>query len=288
VGARADDHIGPGLDQLLCQRLLLGVRAGLRLRAPVHVHDHGVSRAPHLLDLAHELRRVNGRGNARLGRRGRPRVDQVVGDHLRRRDDRHPLSADRHPVGGEGLCRRAADADDGEAGLGGDGQVLRQALRPTVHTVVVGLGGHGDRGALESRDGRRGCVEDVRLALRFRARPVGHRCLDVHHLELGSVEELGDARAEGRRRVLGQALAHIAREVHVAPEAEGDGLPVAGPVRVERRVLREVLGGDDSMVGRDGLGRRARTAREEREIDQQEEDEGAAHCELAAPAHDPS
>ena len=124
VGARADDDVGPRLDELLRQWLLLGVRAGLGLGAPVHVDDHGVRRAPHLLDLAHQLGRVDRRGHAGLGRRRRPRADQVVGDHLRRRDDRHALAVDRHPVGREGLRRGVADADDRVAGLRGDRQVL--------------------------------------------------------------------------------------------------------------------------------------------------------------------
>ena len=112
-----------------------------------------------------------------------------------------------------------------------------------VHAVIVGLGGHGDRGALEGRDGRGRRVEDVRLALGLGARPVGHRGLEVDHAELGPGEELRDGRAEGRRGVLGQVGADGAREVDVAAEAERDGLAVAGPVRVERGVLREVLRG---------------------------------------------
>ena len=105
VGARADRHVGPRLDELLRQRLLLRAGTGLRLGAPVHVDDHGVGRAPRLLDLADELGRIDRRSDARLGGRGRPRVDQVVGDHLRRRDDRDPLAVDGDPVRGESLCR---------------------------------------------------------------------------------------------------------------------------------------------------------------------------------------
>ena len=69
-------------------------------------------------------------------------------------------------------------------------------------------------------------------------------------LQLRPGEELGDGGAEGGGGVLGQVLADDTGEVDVAAEAERDGLAVALPVGVERRVLREVLGGDDGVVGR--------------------------------------
>ena len=150
VGAGADHDVGPRLDQLLGQRFLLGVRAGLRLGAPVHVDDHGVRRLPRLLDRA---------APAGSGRSPRPRR---VGSTWRSRcvtrlsamtwvaakmATRCPLIGD--PVGREGLRRGVADAEDGILAWWRSSG-LRQSLRPAVHAVVVGLGGDRHRGALSA------------------------------------------------------------------------------------------------------------------------------------------
>ncbi len=68
MGAGSDDEVGPGLDELLRQRLLLRVRAGLRLGTPMDIDNDGVRRATCLLDLAHQLGRVDRRRHAGLGR----------------------------------------------------------------------------------------------------------------------------------------------------------------------------------------------------------------------------
>ena len=73
--------------------------------------------------------------------------------------------------------------------------------------------------------------------------------LQVHHAQLGPGEELGDRRARARSRGSWPGSAPTAPgEVHVAAEAEGHGLAVALPVGVERRLLREPLGGDGGVV----------------------------------------
>ena len=125
MGIGADHDVGTGLHELLRQRPLLGVRAGLRLGAPVDVDDHCVGTAAHLLDLADQLGRVDGGGDAALAIAVAVQVETrlsamtwvaaMIGDAL-------PVDGD--PVGGEGLCRVAADPDDRVAGLRGDGQVL--------------------------------------------------------------------------------------------------------------------------------------------------------------------
>ena len=51
MGVGAHHDVGAGVDELLGERLLLGVGAGLGLGAPVHVNDHRVGRLAHLLDL---------------------------------------------------------------------------------------------------------------------------------------------------------------------------------------------------------------------------------------------
>ena len=288
VGIRPDHDVRPGLDQLLGERGLLGVRTRLGLGTPVHVDDHGVGRPPHLLDLTDELGGIDGRGHPWLCSGGGPRTHQVVGDDLRRRDDGDALPIDGHPVGREGLRGVVADPDDRVLVLRRDGEVLRKPLGPAVEAVVVGLRGQGDGGALERGDRRSGSIEDVLLVLRFGTRAVGHGRLEVHHAQVGSREQVRNGGAECGGGVLGQALADRSREVHVPGEAQADRLPVALPVRIEGRVLREAFCRGDVVRGCGRRRRRTRTAGEEDQVDQQEEDQDPADGELAPPAHDPA
>ena len=295
--AAAQEHVGVGsyndvrsrLDQLLGQRLLLGVRTGLGLGAPVDVDDHRVGRAPDLLHLAYQRGRVDRRSDAPLCRRGGPGADEIAFNDLRSGDDRDPLSVDGDPVRRERLRRVVADADDGEGGLRGDRQILREPLGPAIEAVVVRLGYDVDARALERGDRGWRSVEGVLLVLGLGADVVvGEHGLEVHHAQLCARQQLRDRCSERRRGVLGQAAADDAGEVHVTAEREGDRFAASFPVWIERGVLGEGL--IDRRMGGRRRGSRclSRSAGEEHEEDQQEEDQGAAGGELAPASADPA
>ena len=110
--------------------------------------------------------------------------------------------------------------------------------RPAILAVVVGLGDERHAGALERVDdgGRR--VEDELLALRVGAGAVGQGGLVVDHGQVGAREQLRHRGTESVGGVGRQPVPQggAGREVDVAPEGEGHGLPVTLPVRVEPRI----------------------------------------------------
>ena len=194
---------------------------------------------------------VGGR-QARLRGGGRPRRLQVGVDDLGGDDDGDPLTLDGRLVRREGLCDVLPDAHDREFRLCPDGDRLLQAGDAAVLAVVVRLRHERDAGVLEGGHRGRRCVEDICLRLRRRARPLGERGFEVDHRQCGAGEELRHGRAEGCRRVVGQAITEIGsgREVDVAAERERHRLAVAGPVGIEPWVLLR------RRVGRGGRRRR--------------------------------
>ena len=112
--------------------------------------------------------------------------------------------------------------------------------RAAVEAVVVGLGDEGDPGALQGGDGRCGRIEDVLLVLRLGAGAVGHHALEVHHAQLVPAKSWGMVVPRAVEGSEARLCPTVPCEMDVAAEAQGHRVPVAGPVRVQRRVLGEV------------------------------------------------
>ncbi len=283
VGVGAHHDVCAGLHQHLGQRLLQRVGARIELGAPVEVDDHGVGRLARRLHRGDEVVHVVGGRQAGLRRGRRPRRLQVGVDDLGRRDDRDALSVDRRGVGGVGLRRVLADAEDRVTRLGPGGERRLQAGRAAVLSVVVGFGDQRHAGALERGHHGRRRVEDVLLRLRVRAGAVGQRRLVVDHRQVGTREQLGHRRPQGVGRVGGQ------------PVARGWSRPGSGrhPRRRRSRTARHPASPDrgggsppGAVVTRDGGPPRRGSARRPRDAPaagrHQDEGEGERHQ-----AHDP-
>ena len=201
-------------------------------------HD-GVCRPSSRLPGRDQVIDVVGRRQTGLGGGGGPRCLQIRVDDLGGRDDGDVLPVDRCLIRRERLRRVLADAENGVPALLLGGQGHLQPGGAAILPVIVGLGDQRDAGSLERGDGRRRCIEHVLLRLRVGTRPIGEGRFKVGHGEVGSVEQLGDGRAQCARRIPGQAVTQGGGDgkVHVAPEGQGDRPAVTLPIGFEPRVV---------------------------------------------------